>query len=183
MCDFKSLSGQCGVPNPPGLKTKIYLAPADDFTAMPLFKDKMTPPNTDPGASVTYGEAFTPVVGGGFRSFDIIPLSGSVVDTAVGETGSKSFESVFNFKIAGTKADQLEFAACILNGCLIGIAPEKSGQKRVLGTNDDYAWVESIELNTGAATSDQRAGTYALKSAQGTPAPVYDAALAIPMAT
>ena len=182
MCDLKGLTAACGDPNPAGIKSKIYLASAGDVTNSPKLKSDMTPAGTNAGDGATIGEVYTMASGKLFKEFTIIPLSGEVTDTLVGEVGGKTFESTFDFMIAGTKADQLEFAKCIANGCLIAIVPEKSGQRRVLGDKDDHAFVESIVLKTGKKGGDVRAGTYQIKSVQGYPAPVYDAALAIPLA-
>lgn len=180
MCDFNSLLDPCGVFNPAGTKTDMWLAAADDVANIPKFKSELA--GTDPGDSVTIGEAFTMVALKYFKKFKIIAQSGKVDDNLTGEIGGKTFESMFTFQIAGTKADQLEFAKCVANGCLIALPKEKSGQIRVLGSKDDYAWIESIALTTGQKPGDLRGGTYVIKSVQGYPAPVYDAALAIPVA-
>lgn len=182
MCDFNSLTNPCGVYNPAGTKTEIWLAAAENITNIPKFKSEMSPPGTDPGDSVTIGEAFTMGVGKYFKKFTIIAQSGKVDDTLVGEIGGKTFESVLTFQISGTKADHLEFAKCIANGCIVGIVKEKSGQLRVLGSRDDYAWIDTLTLTTGQKSGDLRGGTYAIKSVQGHPAAVYADSLAIPVA-
>lgn len=182
MCDFKSLVDPCGVYNPAGTKTDMWLAAADDVTNIPKFKSDMIPAGTDPGDSVTIGEVYTMAATKYFKKFKIIAQSGKVEDNLVGEIGGKTFESMFTFQLAGTKADQLEFAKCVANGCLIAIPKEKSGQLRNLGSKDDYAWIESIALTTGQKSGDLRGGTYVIKSVQGHPAPVYDSALVIPVA-
>lgn len=180
MCDFKSIIDPCGVFNPAGTKTDMWLAAADDVTNIPKLKSELA--GTDPGDGATIGEAFIMAAGKYFKKFRIIAQSGKVEDNATGEIGGKTFESMFSFQLAGTKADQLEFAKCILNGCVIAIAKEKSGQLRVLGSKEDYAWIDSLALSTGQKSGDLRAGTYVLKSVQGLPAPVYDSILTIPVA-
>lgn len=177
---LKTLTDQCGKKNPSGIKTLMYLADASDITNKPKLKSEMTPAGTAPGDGVTIGEAFTTAVGAGFYPYKIIPMSGKVDDNAVGEIGGKTWESSFEFKIRGTDAEVLEFAANTVNCCLIGIAIEKSGQRRVLGDIEDHAWIESAVATTGMAATDLRGVTFTLKSVQGNPAPIYDAELTIP---
>jgi len=75
----------------------------------------------------------------------------------------------------------LEFAKCFVNSCPIGVFPEKSGQRRVLGSAEDPAYVDTAAITTGMAPADLRAATFTIKSVQEGPAPIYEDGLTLPI--
>jgi len=111
---------------------------------------------------------------GFFREYDIIINSGKVLDTGVGEIGSKSFDSDIPFRIEGTDPEHLGFAAHILNCKGTFIIKTKTGVTRVSGSKTSPAYIESVVLDTGDTPESANQGTYVVRSNTGVPAYVYN---------
>lgn len=181
MGDFQTFIKVCGTPNPAGTKAFLWVqkigAIADPFPA---------PTGTPSAAGDTkvLTGAFTYEVGEpqGFVKIPIVPDSGQIEDNLVGnEPGSQGIESFIDFRIAGTKKEQLEFYDTLVSfsGCMVAILQTKAGEKRVLGDKDNPASVESLQARTGQVQGDPNGATIRLKSSMGVTAPILDEAVTI----
>lgn len=173
MCVLSNLADVCGQPNPEGTETTIYAVPESEITDFP---DALT--TTNPGDSMILDgpivlDAVTTDLGY-FRTFPIIPDTGEVKDTMIGPRGGRSWQSTFDFEVAGAGAEQLEFAKCMATGCWVFIVKDKAGVHRVLGSKGNHAYLESAEVATGKDGSGRKT-VYQLIYKSGCPAPVYDA--------
>lgn len=158
----------CGETNPPGIAVDVYAVCACDIDVFPTFLT-----TTAPGDSITLDGNITLDALKAFKKFTIITDTGEVKDTAVGDTGSGSYESMLEGFIQGTDAPQLEWAKDVVNSCNVFIARDAKGVMRVLGSKERPAKRETIETGTGKASGDKRGINFVFKSSQGGPAPVY----------
>lgn len=166
--------GQACGSNPAGTRTKLYLIPAAELDGFPALKT-----STGAGDTMTLSEPFdfvTTVGKGYWREFDILQDTGSVVDTLVGEIGGKAYETVVNGHFVGVGAPQLETLNSFSNTPMVAIIQDRKGVHRVIGRDDDPAYLDTAEATTGQAIADRRGITFSIKAVSGSPAPVYDAA-------
>jgi hypothetical protein len=177
MCNIAPLTKNCGANNPPGTRTKLYLAPSGEFNGWP--QTAADGGGTDPGDSLILDEPFdfttAPVGAGYWREVDIVADTGEIRDTLVGEVGGRSWENMFAFFLSGLEAERLEFAKNMANCCIVALLQDRNGVYRVIGRFDDPAFIESIELTTGLKSGDRRGGAYVIKWSSGSPTSVYDA--------
>lgn len=184
MCDLKNLTLACGQQTPPGTRARLYLAPAEEFTAWPQTLKQTTPATTVVGAAKIYDDAFAFVTtsGKGFwRSYDILVDSGIVNSNSVGEPGNLSFQNDVAFFLLGTTAERLEFADNVANCCLVAMIQTREDEDNllVLGRNDDPAKVQEIKITTGAKVGDKNGGAYIIKDSTGKTPYVYPLSLGI----
>jgi len=174
MAEILDLVKNCGAANPPGIKTRLYVVCACDIVTFP---DRLAFNAASAGDSVTLDGDIVLDTNKAFKILDIITKTGKVIDTLVGAVGSKSYENTLDGVIATTDADVLEWLEQNANGCFVVIAEEVSGQKRVIGTMDVPAYLETATADTGAASGDQRGATIQIKAETGLVASVYTGAI------
>jgi len=168
MCTLIDLTGACGKNVPPGVRTRVFFVPEEEVATYP---NPLT--TTGPGDSqILDGDIILEPLSY-FRQVDIVVKEGEVKDTLVGEVGGKSWETMFEFIIAGVGPVETEFAACLANGCPLILIPDKEAQVRSVGEVGNPAYADAIELTTGKASGDRKGGTYAMKFESGTPAKFY----------
>ncbi len=158
----------CGDTNAPGLTTKAYAVCSCDIDVFPGMKTY-----TNPGDTITLDGDITLDALKQFFTLNIVEDTGKLTENAVGETGSKSMESMYEGFIPGTGAANLEFIKDQLNACDVFVVKDAEGQMRVLGTKDRPAFLDSVEITTGATSVDRAGVAFTVKSTQGGPAPVY----------
>ena len=81
--------------------------------------------------------------------------------------------STLDFQMASTDPEVIGAMQCLINACMVAIVVEKSGHKRVLGTPNIPAKIESAEATSGKTSEDLRGVTFQLKSFTGKAAPFY----------
>ncbi len=172
----------CGDDNTPGVETKLYLVPECEVLDFPgTLADTAAVAATPVASMADYvtldGDILLNAIDanlGYWREYDIIVDSGKVLDTLVGEDGSKSFDSDIPFRIAGTQAEQLGFAKCVSNCPYIAMIKTKTGIYRVVGKPGSPAKFQEIVLDTGDTPSSANQGTYLLRANTGCPGLVYN---------
>ena len=132
----------CGDTNAPGLTTKAYAVCSCDIDVFPGMKTY-----TNPGDTITLDGDITLDALKQFFTLNIVEDTGKLTENAVGETGSKSMESMYEGFIPGTGAANLEFIKDQLNACDVFVVKDAEGQMRVLGTKDRPAFLDSVEIN------------------------------------
>lgn len=168
MCDLKELLAICGTPNPAGTTIPGYWVEASKIDTFPGFLT-----TTNPGDSITLDGDITLLATEAFKKIEIIQDTGEVKDTLVGPVGGKSFDNMYTFSIGGSNAEQLEFAKCTANACVVIIVKDKAGVFRVIGTKELPARIDTAEVSTGLGADSLRGGAYVAKVNTGCPAPVY----------
>lgn len=181
MTGANSASGQnctCEENSSPGTEAKLYHVPSCEVD---VFPDTLEESGNGTGAmsdAVTLdGDIVLDAITankGYWREFAIIEYSGKVLDTAVGEKESKSFDSDIPFRIKGTTAEQVGFAKKILNCKGLWMIKTKSGARRIIGTPENPAYIESLTLDTGDTSESANQGTYVARANTGLPALFYD---------
>ena len=177
MCDLKSLTKNCGENVPPGTRAEIFLIPAHELVSQP--QTRAEGGGTAAGDTMILDEPFEFITDTGlgyFRKYNIIVDSAEAKDTLVGEVGGRSWENMVSFSIAGTDAEQLEFASCVANACLVAVIVDRTDKGRVFGQYNDPCHIDSIEITTGLKAGDKHGGAYVIKNSSGRPAFIYDVA-------
>jgi hypothetical protein len=157
----------CGKPVIPGLATTLYAIHACDVETFPEV-GAYDPAN--PAASVTLSGDIVPKAGKHFVSVPIILDLGHLDNELIGSVGSKSFTNKLYFNLAGTEAETLAWHQRTGNGCMIFIAKEKSGNRRVIGNLDVPAHYETLTVSNGPTESQSVSVVF---DTTGKVAPIY----------
>ena len=178
MCVLKDLTKKCGTPIPPGNRAILYGIPAEEVLSMPTVGDGSVPGNTK-----VYETAWSLTTESGkgyWRTIPIVANSGQETFNMVGERGGRSFENGQAFMLAGTDAENKEFAECLSNGCWIFMIKDRADDHpNVFGRNDDAAYAKEISGDGGKAPGDQRGISFVIGDDTGKIPFKYDSALAI----
>lgn len=166
------LVDKCGSKNPPGVAVRTWWVPTKLIDTFPGLLA-----STDAGDTVELDGDIVLEALAKFTQIDIVTNSGEVKDQMVGELGSRSFESTFDFMLSTTNSPEIEFMESVANGCLCVLVKEKSGNIRVLGSPDSPAYLEAAESSTGKDSGSSRGITMQIKAATGSPAPFYTGAI------
>lgn len=181
MCTLQKLARKCGAKNPAGTKAIMYMIPAEEVLSMPTTLADNG--GTAPGDTKIYDSAWdlSLVTGEGyFRAFDIITDSGQVTFNMIGEVGGRSFENGIAFMLAGTDAENREFADCAANGCwIVMIQTRGSDNPIVVGYLDDPAYFKEISGDTGKVAGDKAGVSYIVGDGSGETPMEYLGTLAI----
>lgn len=168
----------CDEQNVPGTEAELFYVPNCEVDTYPPTLEESGNGTGAMADAVTLDgdivlDAVTP--GKGYwRKFEIIEYSGKVMDTAVGEIGSKSFDTDVPFRIKGTEAEQVGFAKLILNCKGLWKIRTKNGDERVIGNPSNPAFVESLILDTGDTSDSANQGTYLIRANTGCPGMFYN---------
>ncbi|AHM62304.1 hypothetical protein D770_20275 [Flammeovirgaceae bacterium 311] len=142
----------------PGGVVKLYLAKDADVTNMTI--------TTDPTTGAKSIDVDMTVGGDGFKEFEFEPGTCKLSHPTVGEDGSKSFEQLVDWVIAGDD-DRLELFNNMINGRYIAITDSASGGLRVVGTKRAPALLTTATYDSGADQPERNATTFQLKSRAG----------------
>ncbi len=166
---------------PPGLRAELLITYAPELAAWPRTKAEISATGAN-GETVILDEPFdfstAPAGEGYWRKYNIIVSSAKLDDTIEGELGGQGIYSMLAFQLAGTAAEEIEFANLLVagSGCFIAAISDKNGQYRILGNLTDPAYIVSGGiLSSGAKIGDVKGGTYTLRSDTGYASPIYDA--------
>ena len=137
-----------------GLSPEIYFLPKAFLKTFKL------PANTSTYAqAATITQDIEPIVGKGFVKMDLQIDLNSVNTNLVGNRGNKKDQTTLNIFIPGTKAEVLGFKKTYKNLPGIYIAKDNNGKKFVIGTKDQPAYIDELDVNTGQGPEDNNGGT------------------------
>ncbi len=157
----------CGAPVIPGLATTLYAVHACDIETFP----QVGAYDADsPEASVTLQGDIVLKPGKKFVQVPIILDLGHLDNELMGSVGSKSFTNKLFFNLAGTDAKTLAWHQRTSNGCMVFIAKEKSGNRRVIGNLDVPGHYETLTVSNGP---DESQSTAVIYDTTGKIAPIY----------
>jgi hypothetical protein len=174
MCEIQSLVEQCDGENPAGLIAKMWVIPTADIDVFPDLKSVATGPAATREEKITLDGDITALALKAFAVIDIVPDSAGLKDDAVGPNGGKSWQSMLGFTIPKTGPAQLGTANCLLNACVVAIVQDKEGYKRVIGSKDVPAKIETLGIDTGTTAEDLRGMKLEIKATTGRIAPIYE---------
>lgn len=136
------------------------LVPETFFLAKVFLKTFKLPTDTSTYAkAATITQDIEAIIGKGFVKLDLQIDLNSVNTNLVGNRGNKKDQTTFNFFIPGTKAEVLGFKKIYKNLPGIWIAKDNNGKKFVIGTKDQPAYIDNLEVNTGEGPEDNNGGT------------------------
>lgn len=163
--DYRRIAGMSGL---------LYYAPVSYFSSIPAV---VADPSTVDDA-VVISEDFGFNAGRFWNRIRITIGTGSVIDDMVGNRKNKVFFTSMDFKLAGTKKENLAFAAMAKDDEFILLAVEPTQQVRVIGSQFMPAELFTPVKREADYTSYDgvicRAEAYA-----ATPAPIYTGAIQI----
>lgn len=171
MSDLINLVEVCGTTYPPGMEVDVYYTCSCELADWPQTLEELAAPGTNPGDSVTLGEAFDFTgAGSGFgywRKATALVDRGGASMGVEGEVGAQALFSGSRFFIKGTEAEKAEFAKNLVSasGCLIIMQkPRQSTDYIVCGTKAVPAVVETVDFNTGEKVGDANGSAYAVRA-------------------
>ena len=152
-------------------ETQIYAAYLSDFETL----------NAPPAltAATTYTEAATIIAahtfatGKGFFKINVLPDTGLVESTLVGEKGSKSYSSSFSGTLSGTSARNKGFGRLAKNAPMVFLVVQTNGDIVQLGSETRGAYFEEFNATSGAKAEDVNGITFKITDVQSYPAPNY----------
>ena len=150
MVDFTDVLASCAGETIPGIAlTAFYADHCNEIATWPEL------PAAPASASqmVTISTSFTMKPTKVFHKLEIQMLSGNIKNTLQGVFGSRSFKSSFAFKLSGNADGKEAFDRKIKNGLFAFVVVENDGTKRLVGTKNNPAMVESIESDSGTDPS------------------------------
>lgn len=167
----------CDVQVVAGVEAELFYVPSCEIDVFPQTLEKSGNGSGVMADAVTLdGDIVLDAVNTGlgyFRKYSIIINSGKVMNTAVGELGSKSFDTDLAFRIKGNDPEHLGFANNILNCKGTWLVKTKDGVPLCIGNKTNPAYVESLVLDTGDTPESANQGTYLIRGNTGYTSFVY----------
>ncbi|MNE43121.1 hypothetical protein D3C80_1372810 [compost metagenome] len=163
--------------NPGGIGQHILYAFEEDILTWPTGLNPDTETATSYNDLVTIATPFIMKTGKQFFKLHCTLEEGEVKFTQVGPRDSKSFENSVEISFPGNEAEFLGFIAAAANRKIVALVPEMNGKTRIIGHQLFPAQIESVEGTSGKKVADGRSTKVVIKSAAGTPAPIYTAAI------
>lgn len=146
----------------PNEELQAGLAPEVYFLPKPFLKT-ITIPDLDANSSYedmgTITADIEPIVGKGFVKMDLQIDLNSASTALVGNRGNKKDQTTLNIFVPGTKAAVLGFKRLYKNIPGIFIVRDLNGRKFVIGTDLAPAYIDNLEVSTGASPEDNNGGT------------------------
>lgn len=118
-----------------------------------------------PTTTATYASAATitddieAIIGKGFVKMDLQIDLNSVNSNLVGNRGNKKDQTTLNIFLPGTKAEVLGFKKLYKNLPGIYIVKDNNNKKFIVGTKDQPAYIDQLDVNTGQGPEDDNGGT------------------------
>lgn len=174
---------QCGNPQPPGTRAKLYVTLKEELAEWPdtvaAIKLALAQPEVPAkGDTKRIGEAFSfagAASGEGYwRDYDILVDTGELVSAMEGEQGGQGFRQRLNFFLLGNGPVENEQADDFLgfSGCMIAMIGLKTGEYVVLGNLEDPVFTEAAD---GGSGGDRVGFAYTLYANTGLTPLFYDA--------
>lgn len=158
----------CGAEIIPGTTAKIYAVCGCDVDTYPELKT-----TTSVGDSITLDGNIILKTGKKWATIDLIESTGKITDKEVGEIGSQTIQSTFEFKISKTKAAD-EWVSKTRNGCVIYLVEDREGNIRVFGDPKSTARRTNAEGVNGPAQENAKDYSFTIMTTNGRVAPYYE---------
>lgn len=160
-----------GQDNPGGLQTVAFYAPISAFADDGIPQVPANPVAFAEAVEISTDFVFKP--GEGFRKLYLTEDTGMMEDESIGERDGKSWRNKMKAFHPGTKAEALGFARWANNTGLIWVVVEADGQKRIVGSEQFPAKIDTNVITTTETTDGRRGQTLESSCASITPAPIY----------
>ena len=156
-------------------ETDIYIAFKKDIDSIaePPAMDVAT--SFEQAATISGTHAFSG--GNGFFKVSILPDTGQVDSTGVGEKGAKSFQNSFSGTLPGTSKRNKGFARKAKNLAMIVLVKTATGEYVQLGSGKRGAFLETFDPSTGAKAEDVNGIPFVIQDIQPYCAPVYEGSI------
>lgn len=166
-----SLSRDCSLSNPPGVKALVYAVLATDIDTFPALKS-----TTDPGDSVTLDGNITLKAGKEWAALQFQVKNNKLRSSKTGERGAGGgFDNIFEGFLPGMRAVEMEAINLLNAPCgYVFAVTQKNNEVRIIGSPDEPAYPDTLDSDTGL-TGDDKAGTVVVIGADlDIPAPFYE---------
>ncbi len=160
-----------GQDNPGGLQTVAFYAPISVFTDDGIPEVAADPITFAAGVEISVDFQFR--LGQGFRKMYLTEDTGMGEDESIGERDGKSWRNKMKGFHPGTKSEALGWARWANNTGLIWVIVEADGQKRIVGSRQYPAKIDTNIITTTETADGRRGQTFESSAASKTPAPVY----------
>lgn len=171
---FSDMLRRDGQDNDGGLRVNAFYCAFNDILTFP------NPPNAVVANTfsefVTITAPFVMRTGRRFWTMQATLLTPQFESNLVGERDARSFENTYSFKRRGIEAEMLGFMQFCKNTDMVMIIQRINGVFHVIGSPGLPASIETGQIMTGAAVSDECALTFSVKSV-GPPPFIYTGAI------
>ncbi len=172
--DIQDLAHTDGADNTAGMQQEVLMIKLSDIATLPK-------PDVDDSTSLTGTLDQLVTISGNIimkankvaKKIYVTLETGAITCALQGPMDGKSYKNSVTFHHPGSSAQLLGLAQYAKNGDLIILAPEADGQVRVIGHAGFPAKLEAGSLNTGAKSTDDKAGIFTFYSVRKGPAPIF----------
>lgn len=160
----------------PGVsETGVFAAKLSEFDTIEKPVDLETATTLEEAATISAAHTFLDTTNGGFHKIQLLPDSGLVETTPVGEKGSLGYENKFTGELRGTSAKVAGYLRKYKNEPMIFIIKEKNGDIKQIGSENSPAYMTPDgSATSGQAGGDKKMTSVVFSCTENYPAPNYE---------